>query len=60
MTLYKLSINGEIQTFQEHDEHTLEEFKIDLLHFLSQKLDEFRSDRINASGKIVNIDLLKE
>ena len=60
MTLYKLSIKGEIEIFQEHDAHTLEQFKTELMQFMSQKLDEFRSERINASGKIGNINLTKE
>ena len=60
MALYKLSIHGEIETFQEHDAHMLEAFKTELMQFMSQKLDEFRSDRINASGKIGNISLTKE
>ena len=62
MPLYKLSIEGEIQTFQEHDEHTLEELKTELMQFMSQKLDEFRLERVNSlpSGKIGNISLTKE
>jgi hypothetical protein len=41
-------IQKTIITVQEHDKHTFEKFKTELPQFMNQKLEWFRSERINA------------
>jgi hypothetical protein len=65
MALYRLSIEGEIQTFEQSDDETLEVIKMELKQFMSHKLEEFltnenRSGRFSASGKIGGIGLTLE
>jgi hypothetical protein len=64
MALYRLSIEGEIQTFQQSDDETLEVIKMELKRFLNHKLEflanENRSGRFSASGKIGGKGLTKE
>jgi hypothetical protein len=60
MATYKFSIDGEIQTFQEYDAQTMEDFKQELSQYMANKLDEFRSEKVSASGKIASLGLTRE
>ncbi len=58
---YILSIEGQIQTFQEYNDKSLEDFKQELQHYFASSLASFRSERIDGgSGKIGSVTLIRE
>ncbi|MGC2599656.1 MAG: hypothetical protein WA395_16170 [Nitrososphaeraceae archaeon] len=55
MVTYKFFIEGDIQIFKDYDDQTIKDFQWELQQYMANKLDDFRSEKVSASGKIASL-----
>jgi hypothetical protein len=64
VTLYQISIEGEMEIFSEHDEGTIKKLQIELQQFMECEFKEFLSKhwpgQFRASGKMERLFITKE